>query len=181
MGAFSKSISLSRESSEGGCLVRFLEESTDAWYVVSHKNTSLGFKYDIINKRIVACNENEQVYHSYLPTYDKVLFPVKINADFTTDPSRKHITVDSKTEMALADIAENILHIVNSVFEDNNDVDFGEFFSILCSNCAFGVLPYRQTIYLALIFYLLFLLPFLYNQTHCVSRALLFEDLLYRI
>ena len=138
MGTFSKSISLSRESSKGGCLVRFLEESNDAWYVVSHKNTSLGFKYDIINKRIVACNENEQVYHSYLPTYDKVLFPVKINADFTTDPSRKHITVDTKTEMALADIAENILLIVNSVFEDNNDVDFSEFFSILCSNSGFS-------------------------------------------
>ena len=73
-----------------------------------------------------------------MPTYDKVLFPVKINADFTTDPSRKHITVDSKTEMALADIAENILHIVNSVFEDNNDVDFSEFFSILCSNSGFS-------------------------------------------
>ena len=138
MGAFSKNISLSREPRKGRRLVRFLKESTDAWYVVSHKNTSLGFKYDTINKRIVACNENEQVYHSYLPTYDKVMFPVKINADFSTDPSRKHITVDSKTEMALADVAENILHIVNSVFEDNNDVDFSEFFSILCSNIGFS-------------------------------------------
>ena len=137
IGAISKTISLSRESSKDGCLVSFLDKSTDAWYIVSHKNTSLGFKYDIVNKRIVACDESEQVYHSYLPTYDKVLFPVKINADFSTDPSRKHITVDSKTEMALADIAENILHIVNSVFDDSNDVDFREFFSILCSNSGF--------------------------------------------
>ncbi|MBQ7318550.1 MAG: DUF3883 domain-containing protein, partial [Clostridia bacterium] len=36
------------------------------------------------------------------------------------------------------DIAENILLIVNSVFEDNNDVDFSEFFSILCSNSGFS-------------------------------------------
>ena len=138
IGAISKTISLSRESGKDGCLVSFLDKSTDAWYIVSHKNTSLGFKYDIVNKRIVACDESEQVYHSYLPTYDKVLFPVKINADFSTDPSRKHITVDSKTEMALADIAENILHIVNSVFDDSNDVDFREFFSILCSNSGFS-------------------------------------------
>ena len=138
IGAFSKNISLSRELDRGGCLVRFLGESTDAWYVVSHKNTSLGFKYDISNKKIVACDESEQVYHSYLPTYDKVLFPIKINADFSTDPSRKHITVDSKTEMALADIAENILLITNSVFDDNNEIDFSEFFSILCSNSGFS-------------------------------------------
>ena len=138
IGAFSKNISLSRETDKGGCLVRFLGESTDAWYVVPYKNTSLGFKYDIGNKKIVACDESEQVYHSYLPTYDKVLFPIKINADFSTDPSRKHITVDSKTEMALADIAENILNIVNSVFDDSNEIDFSEFFSILCSNSGFS-------------------------------------------
>ena len=138
IGAVSKTISLSRESDKDGCLVSFLGKSTDAWYIVSHKNTSLGFKYDIVTKRIVACDESEQVYHSYLPTYDKVLFPVKINADFSTDPSRKHITVDSKTEMALADIAENLLHIVNSVFDDSNNVDFSEFFSILCNNSGFS-------------------------------------------
>lgn len=138
IGAVSKTISLSREYDKDGCLVSFLGKSTDAWYIVSHKNTSLGFKYDIVNKRIVACDESEQVYHSYLPTYDKVLFPVKINADFSTDPSRKHITVDSKTEMALADIAENLLHIVNSVFDDSNNVDFSEFFSILCNNSGFS-------------------------------------------
>ena len=40
--------------------------------------------------------------------------------------------------MALADIAENLMHIVNSVFEDSNDVDFSEFFSILCSNSGFS-------------------------------------------
>lgn len=138
IGAVSKTISLSRESDKDGCLVSFLGKSTDAWYIVSHKNTSLGFKYDIVNKRIVACDESEQVYHSYLPTYDKVLFPVKINADFSTDPSRKHITVDLKTEMALADIAENLLHMVDSVFDDSNNVDFSEFFSILCNNSGFS-------------------------------------------
>ena len=138
IGAFSKSISLSRESDKGGCLVRFLGETTDAWYVVPHKNTSLGFKYDVGTKKIVACDESEQVYHSYLPTYDKVLFPIKINADFSTDPSRKHITVDSKTEIALAYIAENIFQITNSVFDDNNEIDFSEFFSILCSNSGFS-------------------------------------------
>ena len=72
IGAISKTISLSRESGKDGCLVSFLDKSTEAWYIVSHKNTSLGFKYDIVNKRIVACNESEQVYHSYLPTYDNL-------------------------------------------------------------------------------------------------------------
>lgn len=138
IGAVSKTILLTRASDKDGCLVSFLGESTDAWYIVAHKNTSLGFKYDTTNKRIVACDESEQLYHSYLPTYDKVLFPIKINADFSTDPSRKHITVDSKTEMALADVAENILHIVDSVFKDNYDVDFSEFFSIFCSGSGFS-------------------------------------------
>ncbi len=135
---FKKSIALIRKSINDGKLVSFSEETNDAWYIVTRKNTAIGFKYDLVNNKIVPCQESEQVYHSYLPTYDKMLFPVKVNADFTTDPSRKHITMDAKTEMALADIAENVFYIISNVFENEIEIDFSEIFTIFTGYGAFS-------------------------------------------
>lgn len=138
MKLFSKMILLEREVVKNDKLVKFLCDENDAWYIVTYRNTSIGFKYDFANNKVIPCKEKEQVYHSYLPTYDKMLFPVKVNADFTTDPSRKHITFDEKTEDAIDEIAENISYIVDRVFENKYEIDFSELFTIMTSFGSFS-------------------------------------------
>lgn len=61
-------------------------------------------------KEIIPCSKEEAVFHCYLPTYEPCPYLFKINSDFSTDPSRKHITVDKHTESAL-------LESVNLLFE----------------------------------------------------------------
>ncbi|MCD8179860.1 MAG: hypothetical protein LUF26_00035 [Firmicutes bacterium] len=96
MAQYSTQISLKRYCHGDGQIVEFTDIKNNAWYIVKHNGTALGLKYDIENKRIIACDESEQLYHSYLPSFDKMLFPFKVNADFSTDPSRKHISIDEK-------------------------------------------------------------------------------------
>lgn len=134
----SKSFLLQRTPYNDGTLVRFIDNQDGAWYILSHQHTQIAFKYDLENKKIICCEDNEQLYHSYLPTFDKMLFPAKVNADFSTDPSRKHITTDEKSELAIANIAENIAFIVNNIFSGKYKSDFSDIFSILSNYIGFS-------------------------------------------
>ena len=135
---YSSCISLQRYSKRDGQVIAFSQGDNSAWYIVKHNGTSIGFKYDANGERIIPCEENEQLYHSYLPTFDKMLFPIKVNADFSTDPSRKHISIDEKTEKALQNIAENIVLLVRKVLLNMVEIDFGEYFTILNTQGSFS-------------------------------------------
>ena len=135
---YATQISLKRRFEGNGQLVEFSNAKNNAWYIVKHNGTAIGLKYDVENRRIVACEESEQLYHSYLPSFDKMLFPFKVNADFSTDPSRKHISIDKKTENAIQNIAENIALLVKSALSGENELDFGDIFTILNTQGAFS-------------------------------------------
>ena len=68
--------------------------ATNTRWVISEKNgVSVAFRIDE-NNQIVPCNSEDAVFHCFLPTIDKTGFPFKVNADFSTDPSRKHVIID---------------------------------------------------------------------------------------
>ena len=91
-------VNLNRTYEKGQQIVSFQSGDKNSWLIIKHNDVSLGFKYDTSMCKIIPCSEKEQVYHSYLPTLDKVCFPLKINADFSTDPSRKHIIIDARQQ-----------------------------------------------------------------------------------
>ena len=138
MARYTTQISLQRRAEGHGQLVEFSTAKNNAWYIVKHNGTAIGLKYDVANKRIIACEESEQLYHSYLPSFDKMLFPFKVNADFSTDPSRKHISADEKTESAIQNIAENIALLIKTALCGESKVDLGDIFTILNTQGAFS-------------------------------------------
>lgn len=71
----------------------------EQWYIVTDGAVSLAFKYD--ERGIVPCSSNDSSFHCFLPTLDKTGYPFKVNADFSTDPSRKHLILDDMTKQAL--------------------------------------------------------------------------------
>jgi len=79
--------------------------SKEQWFIVERGGVSLAFRYDD-EKGIVSCNAEDAVFHCYLPTIDKTGFPFKVNADFSTDPSRKHIISDDITKRVLEKAGE---------------------------------------------------------------------------
>ena len=83
--------------------------SKEQWYITENSGVSLAFRYDD-EKGIIACNSEDAVFHCYLPTMDKTGFPFKVNSDFSTDPSRKHIISD--------DITKNVLEKAGELFAE---------------------------------------------------------------
>lgn len=111
-----------------------------SWLIIQHDNASVGFNYDINNHKIIPCSENEQVYHSYLPTFDKLYFPAKVNADFSTDPSRKHVVIDSQTQSAIKCISVILADIVASILNGKASNEYSNIFTILNSFSNFSKL-----------------------------------------
>lgn len=138
MEEVSKQFLLERSERLGGQIVSFLNEEKSTWYILKKNNVAIGLKYDKEQNTIVPCTDNEGVYHSYLPTFDKVAYPVKINADFSTDPSRKHITIDEKTGEAIYCVAQLFTVIICKALNGQLSKMFKNIFKIFNSNASFS-------------------------------------------
>ena len=66
----------------------------------------------------VGCDSEDAVYYTFLPTYDKTPYSFKLNGDFSTDPSRKHIRQDETTQATLKALAISIANAVEKAFAD---------------------------------------------------------------
>ncbi len=84
------------------------------WLVYSsmkYKPCCVAFKLDDTQYKIIPASKNESIIHSFMPTNDSISFPIKINGDFSTDPSRTKVIVDSETDEAV----NNIITILSSI------------------------------------------------------------------
>lgn len=80
----------------------------------------LAFKMEA--DEFVKCEADEAVYYTFLPTYDNAPFPFKMNGDFSTDPSRKHIRQDETTQKTLKALAEAVANVVEKAFKEPKPV-----------------------------------------------------------
>lgn len=97
------------------------------WKVIGHDFAKIAFYMN--DNEIMESNINDNFYHAYLPTNEKCCYMIKINGDFSTDPSRKHITMDKMTTEILEKIAENIFNYIKNCIK--NDVkNLGAIFNI---------------------------------------------------
>ncbi len=92
-----------------------------SWKIMRSKSAALAFKEE--NGKIINCEEKEAVYHCFLPTLDRSPFDFKINADFSTDPSRKHLVNDEITEAAIDDLSSLICELVERILSGISKVD----------------------------------------------------------
>lgn len=90
------------------------------WYLITQDNVSFAFKYDPL-KGIIPCELDDAVFHCFLPTIDKTGFLFKVNADFSTDPSRKHIIQDESTKNALNSLQILYANFVKRIMHDNDE------------------------------------------------------------
>ncbi len=108
-----KSIAIHRKRlKDHQCL--FTDQSKkQSWLIINgSNNTAIAFKY---NDQIVPCSSAEAIFHCYLPTLDSSGFPFKVNADFSTDPSRKHIIInDDETKRSIKSIAELLVTLLTT-------------------------------------------------------------------
>ncbi|TYQ14664.1 UNVERIFIED_CONTAM: uncharacterized protein DUF3883 [Acetivibrio alkalicellulosi] len=121
-------------------IVDICSNENESWIVakgVISEPTSIAFKLEN-NSKIVSCNENEAVFHCYLPTLDKTGYPFKINSDFSTDPSRKHLSADETTNRAIEKSASILFNIINEIVNNEQDSIFDNIFDILLNRASFS-------------------------------------------
>ncbi len=126
---------LSRMPHKLGELIQNLK-SKKTWLNISQDNITISFLYE--NGIIQECPKSEALYHCYLPTYDNTPFPFKINCDFSTDPSRKHITQDSSSNKALVSVAKLLVTILSKALNGNDNVIFKNILYILKTPSSFS-------------------------------------------
>lgn len=109
-------IERTKTENDYGLLNCLSENNTQSeWLVVNSENKSaLAFKWE--NDRIIPCNRDEAVVHSFLPTQEYLSIPMKINGDFSTEPSRTRISFDEETTTSLSSCATLVANLFNKVF-----------------------------------------------------------------
>jgi hypothetical protein len=115
------------------------ENNISRWYIINdnNKKVSIAFKVNEENK-IVKCNDNEAVFHCYLPTLEKTGYPFKINGNFSTDPSRKHLILDFDTEKVIESAAFLLFSIILEILNDNSCADKYELIELINYRTSFS-------------------------------------------
>ena len=101
-----------------------VEENGNNWYVINNGDIAVVFLYDS-RKGLIPCQVEDAVIHCFLPMLDKTGFAFKINADFSTDPSRKHLIQDDLTTEAFAKAAKLLATFVENVFKRKDEKLYG--------------------------------------------------------
>ncbi|MGG7105015.1 DUF3883 domain-containing protein [Rhodococcus sp. 24CO] len=97
---------------------------TGKWKVERLGEVSLAFSMN--GKRVVPLRASESIVHAYLPTLEQSGFGIRINGDFSTDPSRTRINLDSHTaiqiDLIAAAISDRVLAAMESSGSENSDI-----------------------------------------------------------
>lgn len=97
-------------------------QNNDRWIVCSDElksDVKIAFKYD--GNRVITASPQESVIHSFMPTNDKLNVPIKINGDFSTDPSRTKVIYDTETENAIEGCVDLTNNILKNILAENYD------------------------------------------------------------
>lgn len=76
----------------------------ESWQVEHRNSVSIAFSMN--GETPSPLKENDSLVHAFLPTLESTGIGVRINGDFSTDPSRTRIIIDEESEKHIADAAQ---------------------------------------------------------------------------
>lgn len=107
LGSVNKSINCSRTNLTTTRKISLnSEDQIENWEVLSAREVEIAFS--LVNGKRTPLKAEEAIVHAYLPTFETTGLGVRINADFSTDPSRTRILLDDST-LALIDRAADTI------------------------------------------------------------------------
>ena len=96
---------------------------TSNWLVAipreKESKCSVAFNFD--GQKVLETSIKDAVVHSFMPTYSRMSMRMKINGDFSTDPSRTRIVIDSETYKASQECTKLISSLIIDILENKND------------------------------------------------------------
>ena len=117
-----KTIKSQKTKNSYGTLCRLdMCDNKSEWLVMKAMKgkSSIAFKWS--DDRIIPCERDEAVVHSFLPTQENLSIPLKVNGDFSTEPSRARVACDDETAAAVSSCAELIASLFDMVLHNGKD------------------------------------------------------------
>jgi len=110
-------------------VVRICEDETsDEWVIESSENNTIDkIAFKKVNGTIVPALPAESVIHSFTPTHEFAGAYIKINGDYTTDPSRKTVDWDDLSKESFHNSVSILIDSISSIL--NGDLTKKGFFS----------------------------------------------------
>ncbi|PSR43286.1 DUF3883 domain-containing protein [Rhodococcus sp. AD45-ID] len=106
-------------TAESAILNIFAPTRSEKWKVERRRDIAIAFSMD--GERVVPLRADESIAHAYLPTLEQSGFGIRVNGDFSTDPSRTRITLDDHTAIQIDSIAAVISERILSTMESPDD------------------------------------------------------------
>lgn len=93
------------------------------WYVIKSDkpNCKSSVAFKLMENKVINAESSDSIAHCFMPTLNRMTIPVKINGDFSTDPSRTRITMDEETKEAVQDCMVIVGKIICKIIESNED------------------------------------------------------------
>lgn len=95
---------------------------TESWQVYSNSNCSLAVS--LINNQMVELIPDNALVHAFLPTQEQTGMSIRVNADFSTDPSRTRIVLDEQTYYCINSLCDLLNSICRAKLKTNQLQNF---------------------------------------------------------
>jgi hypothetical protein len=100
------------------------EDQNNRWLILNDANKcSVAFQIDS-NNQVIKIDNDEAVIHSFMPTKEFTNLPLKMNGDFSTDPSRTKVIIDDETLLAIKYCVMIIVDLLIKIIKEENDPNF---------------------------------------------------------
>lgn len=104
-------------------LTNSLSGTTTTWELIGNRGVFYAAIPTYMNEEYERSPSlSNMVFHCFLPTMDSTGIGMRINGDFSTDPSRKHLVNDAKTEKELLAIANLIGQEIRHAYTLKNEI-----------------------------------------------------------
>jgi Domain of unknown function (DUF3883) len=115
--AVSRTISMNLSSDSAHDMVALSEgNERDCWEVISGNESDSKLAFKVEDGEIVPALPGESLIYSFTPTVEFSGAYIKVNGDYTTDPSRKRIDLDDKSHAEFSNVANIISMKTTSIF-----------------------------------------------------------------
>lgn len=131
----SKKISVSRKELDYKeiIVINDNDNEQERWLVIrDEKCNALAFLLNDCNE-IIELGEDRAVIHSFMPTKDKVGLPIKINGDFSTDPSRTRVVYDEISKQTLLSCSRLVINSLKDCISNKEQYDGLGLFSVFAN------------------------------------------------
>ncbi len=103
--------------------------TTERWVLLFQEEITIAFSAD--ERGPVPLRHGQALVHAFLPTNEQSGFHVRLNADFSTDPSRTRIVLDERTNSLIESVADAIADLTRGIIENPTLKHAGEILSSL--------------------------------------------------